>query len=82
MESAFVMHRRKYRESSLITEFLTEGRGRLAAIAKGPTRPRSIAGQILQPGLSLSIETRGRNELQTLTSVEQKDTQQHLSADS
>ena len=81
METAFVLHRRKYRESSLIVEFLTEKRGRVAAVAKGVTRRTSTLGQILQPAISLYIETRGRNELQILTNAERKGEQLSLNGD-
>ncbi len=70
MESAFVLHRRRYRETSLIVEFLTYERGRIAAVARGALRAKSNLSGVLQPLLPLRLEVRGRGELFTLTHAE------------
>lgn len=70
MEAAFVLHRWPYQETSLIVEFYSRTQGRIRAIAKGAKRPKSPWRSILQPFVPLLIETRGRNELQTLTHAE------------
>ncbi|MCP5198375.1 MAG: DNA repair protein RecO [Gammaproteobacteria bacterium] len=70
MDNAYVLHRRRYRESSLIVEFLTPAHGRLAAVARGAMRRKSDLAAVLQPLVPLVIETRGRGELQTLVRAE------------
>ncbi|MGE0486551.1 MAG: DNA repair protein RecO [Gammaproteobacteria bacterium] len=70
MDTGYVLHRRRYRESSLIVEFLTPTRGRLAAVARGAMRRKSDLAAVLQPLVPLVIETRGRGELQTLVRAE------------
>ncbi|MGR8921594.1 MAG: DNA repair protein RecO [Gammaproteobacteria bacterium] len=70
MDRAYVLHRRRYRDTSLIVEFLTREHGRLAAVARGALRPKSRLAGVLQPLAPLSIETRGRGELLTLTKAE------------
>ncbi|MEQ8663018.1 MAG: DNA repair protein RecO, partial [Gammaproteobacteria bacterium] len=70
METAYVLHRRRYRESSLIVDLLTHERGRLAAVARGALRRKSQLAAVLQPLVPLSIETRGRGELLTLIHAE------------
>jgi DNA repair protein RecO (recombination protein O) len=70
MDTGYVLHRRRYRESSLIVEFLTPGCGRLAAVARGAMRRKSDLAAVLQPLVPLVIETRGRGELRTLVRAE------------
>ena len=70
LRHAWVLHRRRYRESSLIVEFLTAGDGRIAAVARGALRPRSSLGNVLQPLVPLGISWRGRGELHTLIRAE------------
>lgn len=70
MEHGYVLHRRRFRETSLIVELLTHGQGRVAAVARGALRPRSSLGALLQPLTLLGVETRGRSELVTLTRAE------------
>ncbi len=70
MNHGYVLHRRRYRETSLIIEFLTREQGRVAAVARGALRRRSTLAAVLQPLVPLDIETRGRSELLTLTRAE------------
>ncbi|MEQ8230250.1 MAG: DNA repair protein RecO [Gammaproteobacteria bacterium] len=70
MENAYVLHRRRYRETSLIVELLSRERGRIAAVARGALRRKSQLAAVLQPLVPLAIETRGRGELLTLTHAE------------
>ncbi|WP_343033130.1 DNA repair protein RecO [Caldichromatium japonicum] len=66
----FVLHRRDYRDTSLLLELFGIGQGRLAAIAKGARRPRQIASALLQPFQPLWLAVSGRGEVKTLTAVE------------
>lgn len=68
---AFVLHIRKYKETSLIVEFFTKTSGRITCIAKGARRRKSNFSGILQPFVPLLISWKGRTELQTLIYAEQ-----------
>ncbi len=70
MQSGYVLHRRRYRETSLIVEFLTREEGRVAAVARGALRRKSALAAVLQPLVPLSLEMRGRGELLTLIRAE------------
>ena len=67
MESAFILHSRRYQESSLIVQVLTESKGRFAAVARGALRKKSRLSGLLQPLSLLAIEVKGRSSLLSLT---------------
>jgi DNA repair protein RecO (recombination protein O) len=69
-DQGFVLHRRRFRESSLIVEFLTAERGRIAAVARAALRPRGRVAANLQPGTCFVLGFAGRGELLTLSSAE------------
>lgn len=79
-ESAYVLHTRLYRETSLIVDVLTEHQGRLSLIAKGARRAKSPWKGLLQPFVPLSISYIGRAELKTLTQCELLGLWQHMPA--
>jgi DNA repair protein RecO (recombination protein O) len=66
----YVLHRRRYRESSLIVEFLTHDHGRVGAVARGALRRHSPLAAILQPLIPLTLTLAGRSDLLTLTRAE------------
>jgi DNA repair protein RecO (recombination protein O) len=68
MPTALLLHRRSYRESSLLLECLVAGEGRMPLVARGAAKGRHSG--ILQPFQPLTLQWRGRGELKTLTSVE------------
>lgn len=70
MESAYVLHTRPWRETSLMAELFTPGHGRVGVIARGARRGRRGAAGSLQPFTRLRCEWRGRGELRTLTVAE------------
>ena len=70
MDQAFVLHRRRFRETSLIVEFLSLAHGRVAAVARGALRRRAGLAAVLQPLVRLDVEMRGRGELLTLVKAE------------
>lgn len=78
LQTAYVLHARRYGDSSLLLELLTRAQGRLACIAKGALRARQPAGKI-QPFQPLLIELRGRGEVLTLARVEASGAPQQLS---
>lgn len=67
---AFVLHRRAWRETSLLLEVFTRGHGRLGLIAKGARRPRNPVRGVLMPFQPLLIAWSGRGELAVLTGAE------------
>jgi DNA repair protein RecO (recombination protein O) len=67
--SAYVLHTRRYGDSSLLAELFVRERGRVACIAKGALRGKRRNGAI-QSFQRLSIELRGRGEIGTLTRAE------------
>ncbi|MBZ2167314.1 DNA repair protein RecO [Marinobacter sp. F4216] len=69
-EPAYVIHRRPWRESSLLVELFTLNAGRVALIARGASSARSPLKAQLQPFQPLLVDWTGRGELKTLTSVE------------
>jgi DNA repair protein RecO (recombination protein O) len=69
-QPAFVLHRRAYRETSLLLEVLTRAHGRLGLIAKGARRPRNPLASELKPFQPLLIGWSGRGELPVLTGAE------------
>lgn len=65
-DEAFVLHTRRYRESSLLVEVLTREHGRLGLVARGAARRRASHGA-LQGFRPLLLVWRGRGDLQSLT---------------
>lgn len=70
MDCAYVLHRRRYRESSLIVDLLTLERGRIGAVARGALEPRTRGAPQLEPRARLRVVLRGRGELLTLIQAE------------
>ncbi len=69
-DEAFLLHRRPYRESSLIAEVLTYRHGRLALVGRAARRPGSANHVITYPFSHLELTWQGRGELVTLRSAE------------
>ena len=73
LQAAFVIHRRNYRDTSLIVELFTPDYGRISAVARGARSGRSRGGNraaLLQPLTPLLCSWSGRSELKTLTGCE------------
>lgn len=69
-ETAYILHKRSYRETSLLVDFFSLEHGRISAIwraARGTKRRVSS-----EPFLALQVSCIGRKELKTLTRVEAK----------
>lgn len=71
LKPAFVLHRRRYGDSSLLIDLFSQAHGRVAVIAKGALSGRGTRASLLQPFVPLLADWRGRGEVQTLTGVEQ-----------
>ena len=66
----FLLHRRLYRETSVLAEIFTLNHGRIGGVARGARRARSAFRQSLQAFRPLLFSWQGRNELMTLTAAE------------
>ncbi len=60
LASGFVLHARRWRETSELLEVLTRQHGRVSLLARGVRRPRSGLRAILQPFQPLSLSWSGR----------------------
>lgn len=69
-QSAYLLHTYAYRETSLVAEFYTRDKGRVAAIARGARRPRSAMRGVLMAFQPLLIGWSGKAELKTLHKAE------------
>jgi DNA repair protein RecO (recombination protein O) len=67
--AAFVLHARRYRESSLLLDLLTRDGGRVACVARGALQAKRDPVR-LQPFQSLRVNLRGRGEVRTLAGAE------------
>lgn len=74
LQSAWVLHTRPYRDTSLIADLLTRDHGRVSVIAKGVRKSgrsqKNNQRQRLNPFIPLLVSCQGRNELKTLTGIE------------
>lgn len=70
LQSAYVLHARAYRDTSLLLEFFTPEYGRVSAVAKGARSTRSRFKGLLQPFVPLLISWYGKHELMSLTVAE------------
>ncbi len=68
--NAYVLHTRRYGDSSLIADLYSREQGRLAAVAKGALKAK---GERVQPFQAYAIAVSGRGEVLTLTGVEASD---------
>jgi DNA repair protein RecO (recombination protein O) len=68
--TAFVLHRRPYRETSYIVDFFSLEEGRVSAVAKGVKNSKSDKKSLLQPFQALRLQLAGKSELKNLRHVE------------
>jgi DNA repair protein RecO (recombination protein O) len=73
LRRGFVLHRRDYRNSSLLLDLFTADEGRIVCVAKGAkasARGRSALASLLQPFQPLWLSWFGRGEVKTLARAE------------
>ncbi|MBS1214003.1 MAG: repair protein RecO [Proteobacteria bacterium] len=70
LEESFVLHRRPYRESSLLVDIFSRQRGVLRVLAKGARRSKGGRTALLQPFVPLNISWAGNAELPILSGAE------------
>ena len=69
-EPAFVLHHRRYQDSSRILDIISASCGRLALVARGSRSAKSRLRGILRPFLPLKLSWVIRSDLGTLTGAE------------
>ncbi len=70
LHSTYVLHRRAYRETSLILECITAEYGRIGVVARGAARGRKRGGESMQAFQKYTIAWSGRSDLHTLNKLE------------
>ena len=70
LNPTYILHRRAYRETSLILECLSAEHGRVGVVARGAARGRKRGGESMQAFQKYAISWSGRSDLQTLTKLE------------
>jgi DNA repair protein RecO (recombination protein O) len=69
-QPAFVLHSYPFRETSLIVEVFSRDFGRVALMARGARRPRSVLRGLLLAFQPLELAWAGKGEVQTLIKAE------------
>lgn len=67
---AYVLHRRPYRDTSVLAECYTRPHGRIGLVARGARAPRARLAAVLQPFQRLLVSFAGRGELAALRGAE------------
>ena len=70
LQPCWILHRRPWRESSLLVEVFSRDHGRLGLVAKGARRPSSNSRGLTEPFIALQCSWTRRSELGTLTGLE------------
>lgn len=70
LQPAFILHRRPYRNTSLLLDAFSLEQGRIGLVARGAVAPRSRLKGLLQPFTPLLLSWSGADELATLTGAE------------
>ncbi len=70
LQPAFILHRKPYRDTSLLLEIFSCQYGRIGLVARGAQGKRSSLKALLQPFQPLLVSWSGRGELQTMTGAE------------
>lgn len=69
-EPAYVLHRRPYRETSLLVDVFSLTAGRITLVARGGNSAKSPLKAQLQPFQPLVVDWQGRSDLKTLTQTD------------
>lgn len=69
---AFLLHRRDYRETSLLADFITPTHGKIRAVVRGVRKAKSKNNGYLQLFLPVQLAWQGKGELVTLTDIESR----------
>jgi len=69
-QTAYILHQRPFRDSSVILELFTKDHGRLAVMSRGGSSSKSKSKSALRPFQLLSVCWSGKGELPFLSSAE------------
>jgi DNA repair protein RecO (recombination protein O) len=81
LQPAYLLHRKPYRDTSLLIEAFSAEYGRLGLVARGARGRRGGMSGLLQPFQSLLLSWSGRGDLATLTAAEPQGTPYPLKGD-
>ncbi len=70
LQAAYILHIRKYRETSIIADIFTEDFGVLSVLAKGVRKQKSKLACVLRLFTPLQLSYTGKSDLKTLTAAE------------
>lgn len=70
LNACYILHRRAYRETSLLLDVFSYQHGKISILAKGAYKARSAQSAQLQPFQPLLIDWVGRSSLKTLSKAE------------
>jgi len=79
LQNGFILHRRAYRESSLLLDVFTLDFGRFRLLAKGARKSKKGLHSLLQPFIRLRLSWAGKGDLPVLTAAESVGTNIELS---
>lgn len=71
LQPCFVLHRRPFRDTSLIVDALTLDHGRVGLVARGARNSKKQLAGKLQPFRQLLVSWSGRGDLYTMTGLEE-----------
>ena len=80
-QPAFVLHAYPFRETSLIVEAFARDFGRIALLARGARRPRSVLRGVLMAFQPLELSWAGKGEVKTIMKAEWQGGQPLLTGD-
>lgn len=69
-DEVYILHRRAFKESSVVMECFSRREGWISLVARGAKRARSRFDALLQPFTQIEMEWGGRGELKTLYKAE------------
>lgn len=81
LQPAYVLHARKYRDTSLIVELLTRHEGRVSAVVRGARSKRGRQQGTWQPFMPLLVSCFGQSDLRTVKHAEFLQTAFHLAGE-
>ncbi len=70
LHPGFILHKRSYRETSLLLDVFSSKYGRISLVAKGARRSKKNSQALFQTHKSLNISWSARGEMGTLTDIE------------
>lgn len=80
LQSAYILHTRPYRDTSMLVDFLTLDYGRVTAVVRGVRSRKTSKRNLLNPFARLLITFQGKSDLKLLTHFESEHVAFSLSA--